>query len=83
MNRKKYLIRILSCLAALVISVTALSSCSFKKSDDGYEKLELIDSLFRAYTLFDLDEEALMRIRKKRVRNGLSDLSDSLASRQL
>jgi len=60
MNRKKYLIRILSCLAALVISVTALSSCSFKKSDDGYEKLELIDSLFRAYTLFDLDEEALM-----------------------
>lgn len=73
MNSKKYLTRILSCLVALVISITALASCTFKRSDDGYEQLELIDSIFRAYSLFDLDEEALMNAVLKGYIEGTGD----------
>ena len=59
-NNKKYLIRILSILVTVAISVNAFVSCTFRKSEESYEKLELIDSLFRTYSIFELDEEALM-----------------------
>ena len=62
MKNNKYLIKFLSVLLCLTL-LLSLASCTIgpdKKDDGEYEKLELIDSLFRAYTLFDLDDEALM-----------------------
>lgn len=73
MNSKKYLTRIFSCLVALIISVTALASCTFQRSDGGYEELELIDSIFRDHSLFDLDEEALMNAILKGYIEGTGD----------
>ena len=60
MNVKKSFIRIFSCLLATVLAITVLASCAPVAEEDGYEKLELIDSLFRSYSLFEFDEEALM-----------------------
>ena len=60
MKNKKYLTRILSLLAAMVIALSALTSCMIPTEEEDYEKLELIDALFKAYSIFELDEEAIM-----------------------
>ena len=68
MKNKRKLFRIIPLFLALIISAS-LTSCAYssslsepalKKEENGYEKLELIDQLFSTYSLFDLDEEALM-----------------------
>lgn len=67
-NSKKVL-RFASLVLAAVILVVALSACTPLGSspiinggnkDGEFEKLELIDKLFETYSLFELDEEALM-----------------------
>ena len=66
-NNKKVL-RLASLLIATIIIAVTVSSCtplgnpitSGGNNDSGFEKLELIDKLFETYSLFDLDEEALM-----------------------
>ena len=79
----KYINRIALLFLAVAITVTSLVSCVFisqppiKDNEDeeglNYEKLELIDSLFKAYTLFELDEEALMNAILKGYIEGTGD----------
>ena len=66
-NNKKVL-RLASFLIAAIIVAVTISSCTplgnpitnGGNNDGEFEKLELIDKLFETYSLFDLDEEALM-----------------------
>ena len=62
MKQNKYLIRIFAVILAAVLALSFVScTCTDNGEDGGYfEKLDLIDSLFNAYSLFELDEEALM-----------------------
>lgn len=61
MKIKSITVRILSILLSAVIALSAVS-CVYRgdSGEEKYEKLDLIDQLFRAYTIFELDEEALM-----------------------
>jgi carboxyl-terminal processing protease len=61
MKIKKLLVRLASLLLVAAMTLSA-ASCVYSggTKDDKYEKLDLIDQLFRTYTLFELDEEALM-----------------------
>lgn len=61
MKIKSITVRILSILLTAVIALSAVS-CVYRvdSGEEKYEKLDLIDQLFRAYTIFELDEEALM-----------------------
>ena len=66
MKQKRRFFRIILLLLTALVAFTAVS-CGITKLDDpmmqvgaGYNKLELIDRLFSTYSLFDLDEEALM-----------------------
>ena len=81
MNKK-----IISILMAVVVSATVLSSCVFGMWDDinngiyieenpttDFSELSLIDQLFRAYSLFELDEEALMEAVLKGYIEGTGD----------
>ncbi len=68
MKQKNNLSRILVLLLALVIASVSLVSCGritklkdpSLKGEDGYDKLELIDRLFNTYSLFELEDKALM-----------------------
>ena len=67
MKNKNKLIRIATLLVSLILVTLTVSCASLTKleepaiqNNDGYEKLELIDRLFNTYSLFDLDEQALM-----------------------
>ena len=66
MKQKRRFFRIILLLLTALVAFTAVS-CGITKLDDpmmqggaGYNKLELVDRLFSTYSLFDLDEEALM-----------------------
>lgn len=66
MKNKNIFIRIAALLLVAILSVSAISCTGLGlgkptiDGDGGYEKLELIDRLFSTYSVFDLDEEALM-----------------------
>ena len=61
MKNKKVISRLLSLLLAAVMALS-FSSCTYPAGTKGdkFEKLDLIDRLFGTYTLFELDEDALM-----------------------
>ena len=54
--------RLFAVILAVMLALSFVSCTPAVEKDDGgsFEKLELLDSLFKTYTLFDLDEEALM-----------------------
>ena len=65
MKKRNIFTRAAIALAVIAIVMSAVSCISVKpplleKEGMSHEKLDLIDSLFKAYTLFELDDEALM-----------------------
>ncbi len=66
MKNKNIFIRVAALLLVAIIAASAISCTGLGlgeptlSGDGGYEKLELIDRLFSTYSVFDLEEEALM-----------------------